>query len=127
MALEKEERKLTEPVIFNTNKIGGWEIYYRKSNKNEKLDKAINNPDESVEKLMKNIDKEMKNLKYSSFGKVLNKRKFVKGKEEVNKIQYRKSSLPSNENELDVESMNAKLGVPLNKLNSKHLKMNLPH
>ena len=72
---KKPKTKVTvnkPPVIWNTNKKGGWVTYYNKTNENMKLDAVASNAvkAEDVETLMNEIDKTMRESKYKSFGKV---------------------------------------------------------
>ena len=62
--------KKEEPIIWNTNKPGGWKRYFSKTNENEVLDEATKSESENVNHLMKTITKEVTKIKHSCFGKV---------------------------------------------------------
>ena len=61
-------------VRWNTNRPGGWENYKALLNDNKKLNEIAISSEDSPEVLMKQIDKEMRNVKFQAFGKVKEKK-----------------------------------------------------
>ena len=75
-------------TMWNTNKIGGWEVYKMLTENNQKLEDAIQQSDDPTE-AMKILDDAMNEAKYRSFGKV-KVRNSVKGNKEIMDLQKRK-------------------------------------
>ena len=57
-------------VRWNTNRDGGWHKYKEKTDKNMILNKVSVQPDRDPEKMMSEIEKELKNIKFEVFGKL---------------------------------------------------------
>ena len=68
-------------IRWNTNKDGGWEAYTEMTANNTILLDIANNPNDDPDSIMKNIDKELTNIKFKSFGKAKKKSKFSISKE----------------------------------------------
>ena len=62
-------------TIWNTNKPGGWEEYFKKTENNAELDEIASVPNSNMNLMMKRIDKVMTKIKYSTFGKVTESKK----------------------------------------------------
>ena len=72
-------------TIWNTKREGGWETYFSLNTVNNKLNRLAQSEVEDSEEAVKSLEKEMKNVKYQSFGKVsVNKSK--KQRSTVDKI-----------------------------------------
>ena len=86
---KKKEKIFREkdPFIWNTNTLGGWERYKKKTEENEKLKEAVISSEGDVNKAMKNLTKEMTELKYKCFGKVLHRLKVTTEEKEVDRLQ----------------------------------------
>ena len=57
-------------VRWNTNRDGGWHKYKEKTENNMILNKVSVQPDRDPEKMMSEIEKELKNIKFEVFGKL---------------------------------------------------------
>ena len=57
-------------TLWNTNKPNGWNTYKDLTTSNTKLDTIANNPTLDADLIMKTIEKELKSVKFKSFGKV---------------------------------------------------------
>ena len=57
-------------VRWNTNRDGGWHKYKEKTDNNMILNKVSVQPDRDPEKMMSEIEKELKNIKFEVFGKL---------------------------------------------------------
>ena len=109
------------PVIWNTNKEGGWEKYLAKTSNNKKLDELSIESDK-VDEMMHQISKEINSLKYICFGKVSNVNKFEKEKKAIENLQKEKEGLASSDNYDDnnnKEEVNVNLGNALRTLNRR--------
>ena len=80
-------------IRWNTNEDGGWEAYTEMTANNTRLLDIANNPKDDPDNIMKNIDKELTNIKFKSFGKAKKKSKFSISKEmdALQKDIYRKN------------------------------------
>ena len=57
-------------VRWNTNRVGGWEKYQEMTNDNKILKTVALESDGDPERMMNTIEKELKRVKFESFGKV---------------------------------------------------------
>ena len=73
MLKKKNKTDTKSNVIWNTKKIGGWEIYKSVTSKSElfKCDESVENND--PEMLMAKISKDLEKCKYLAFGKIKRK------------------------------------------------------
>ena len=55
--------------MWNTNKIGGWEVYRMMTENNKKMENAVTMNDDPTA-AMKTLDDELNKVKYKAFGKV---------------------------------------------------------
>ena len=74
--------------MWNTNKVGGWEVSKMLIENNQKLENAIQQKYDPTE-AMKVLDDAMSEAKYKSFGKI-KFRNSVKGNKEIIDLQNRK-------------------------------------
>ena len=76
-------------TMWNTRKPGGWQRYFKETDKNKVFDRIANVSDKDVEKTFQEIEKELTKIKHKSFGKISIKRN-VKIDQEVKKLQQQK-------------------------------------
>ena len=60
----------TKPIIWNTKKQGGWELYNKSTEENEKMKEIVKEDSDDVNAMMHKISKELNKVKYKAFGKV---------------------------------------------------------
>ena len=68
-------------IRWNTNKEGGWKTYTEMTSNNARLIDIANNKFDEPDTIMKNIDKEMKSVKFKAFGKAKERAKPIVDKE----------------------------------------------
>ena len=61
---------IRKQIIWNTRKKNGWLMYSKKTENNVVFNKLIESKEEDPEKVLKIIEKEMKSIKFSCFGKI---------------------------------------------------------
>ena len=104
--------KIVKPpksVIWNTNKDGGWKTFYDMTNDNKVLDGVTTSEHlkGNPEKIMNEIESEMINIKFRSFGKVKYRDKsFVSTR--LVKLQEEKINCDDTDRLKDIDSENCK-------------------
>ena len=108
--------------MWNTNKVGGWEVFKDMTENNEKLDNAaIENEDTT--KAMKVIGDELTKVEFKAFGKV-KVSNTAKANEELEKLQ-KKKCVAIMDNKSDLEDELEKLTLRWLKISSKNKEKNL--
>ena len=95
-----KEKSIKPPKVklWNTNKPGGWKMFYDLTNANRVLNRvSLSNPLQvDSDKIMNIINKELTNVKFHAFGKVKYREKYSTS-EKLVKLQEKKSKCSNNE------------------------------
>ena len=83
---------------WNTRKEGSWKTYYESTAFNDKLEKIAVEESDDANKMMKEIDKELENVKLRSFGKAKVSKK-IKANKEILKLQEEKRFIIDNDDD----------------------------
>ena len=81
MASGSRYNKGVRKVIWNTNRAGGWDTFKQLTSDNKVLQEVADADNDSPEKMMKKLDKEVTRIKHEAFGKVKVRFKPVSEKE----------------------------------------------
>ena len=113
-------------TVWNTKKNKGWEKYKEKTDMNGKLLSIANSSDDNPESILKEMDKELTKVKFSTFGKIKVYSK-PKKERELDHLQEQKiklsNKLPSKKISDEIEVLNTKMSIVLDNLKSaKHEK-----
>ena len=113
-------------ALWNTNKIGGWEVYKMLTENNKNIEDAVTKNDDPTV-AMKAFDKELNKVKFKSFGRV-KYRNGVKTNKELQELQIRKNDCILNsegKDDEELESIEKKIAENLLSEQRKNLEKEL--
>ena len=116
----KSFKKTENPVIWNTNKEGGWNKYFNLTQNSKTLDEIAECSDDiSSDEMMTQISRRMEKVKFQCFGKVTKKVQNISTDKELDKLYELKSSDEANKEDIDKQISNKILAHQLKEYEKK--------